>query len=133
MRHESIAHYEADTIVDDVEDPPARSTSPTEAFDVMVMLDDGAWHREMDYRTTACEKPIPHVGNWKRIQTYDGNLCAVCYSPAELARAAEANAAELERLTGEHPKLFTNGELKQDITDWLTGAPPRRKPKKDKP
>ncbi len=135
MRHESHAHYEADTSVEDVEDLPARSTPPTEAFDVQIALDDGAWHREMDYKVSACGQPIPALGQYKRIQRYEGNLCPICYTPDELARAAEANARELEHLTGPHTPLYTNGGLEKSAKDWLADVPqPRRRPttKKDK-
>lgn len=76
------------------------STAPTEDFDMQVMLDDGFFHREMDHTTTACDKPIPHLGQWRRIQQYIGNLCIDgCYSRPELARAARANAKLMEELT----------------------------------
>jgi len=86
LRDDSTARdYDADVGV--------SVTAPTEDFDMQVMLDDGFFHREMDYQTSACDKPIPHVGNWRRIQKYEGRLCEDgCYSEAELARAHKRNA-----------------------------------------
>lgn len=96
---------------------------------MQVMLDDGYFHREMDHTTTACEQPIPHVGQWRRVKKYDGRLCPHCYSAAEIARAEAANAAELERITGEHVPLTRTGEQAQEIQDWLNEPPkpPRRR------
>jgi len=68
-------------------------TAPTEDIDMQVMLDDGFFHREMDYTTTACDKPIPHVGQWRRNQKYEGPFCEEgCYSKPEIARAKKRNA-----------------------------------------
>jgi hypothetical protein len=129
-RHETI-------VVDDPDVGPVRSTSPTEAFEMQIADDeDGLFHREMDYKTTACGRPIPALGQHRRPQRYEGNLCTACYTPAEIARAAEFNARELEHITGEGKPLYTNGGLEQTAKDWLAEVPPRRSrptTKKDKP
>lgn len=76
--------------VAELDDGPSRSRIETEEFDMRVML-DSLWHREMDHTETACEKPIPHVGQWRVPNAYDGALCDVCYTPAERARAEATN------------------------------------------
>jgi hypothetical protein len=131
MRHESIAYYEPDVTVSDADDPPIRSTPQTEQFDMQVMLDDGFFHREMDYLTSACDQPIPHFGNWKRVQRLQGNLCPICYTPAELARAAATNAAEREQEAADRKPLHRTGEYEKSASDWI--AEPTKPRTKTKP
>lgn len=118
--------YEADGL-------PVRSTSQTEELDMQVMLDDGCFHREMDHTESACEKPIP-LGQWRRPQQYKGELCKDgCYSPAELARAAKANAAELVRVTEErHQSGVYETELERDRKsgEWPTILDPHKPPRR---
>lgn len=81
----------------------AISRAETEDVPVQVMLDDGFFHREMDYKTTACDLPIPALGQWRRSNKYEGNLspdCG-CWTAKEVARAREANEAERKIVTGE--------------------------------
>lgn len=108
----------------------SRAHADTEDFDVQVMLDDGEFHREMDYTTTACDQPIPHVGQWRRIQQYEGNLCKRgCYSAPELARAEEANKRAKEERDA--PILTSVSEAHQKkIDEWMEGVKNAAKPKK---
>ena len=110
----------------------AISRAETEDVAVQVMLDDGFFHREMDYRTTACDLPIPSLGQWRRPNKYDGNLCKRgCWSKVEIERAEAENLRErnLDHVftdTGEHAKLDREtGEAKRPPV-LPSGLPPRK-------
>ncbi len=112
----------------------SRAHADTEDFDMQVMLDDGQFHREMDYTTTACELPIPHVGMWRRIQKYEGNLCVNgCYSAPELRRAKEANEKlTQERHDEETTRFVRTDERERDrkVDEWMEGVKNADKPKR---
>ncbi len=99
--HDALHRYEHDVHV--VDDPEDWHLQLDEGACVQVMLDtDGMFHREMDHQTTACGEPIPHVGQWRRVKKYEGQLCSVCYTPEEIRKATKANdALEAERHTDE--------------------------------
>jgi len=94
---------------------------------MQVMLDsDGLFHREMTYQRTACDQPIPHVGQWRRVKQYDGHeLCPVCYTPAEIEKT-RAFAAEKRRQENEHAapqrtlsSVEAQAEQEAKVIDWV--------------
>jgi YD repeat-containing protein len=96
-----------DTIVVDVDHSPSVLTrTPTEDLTMQVKLDDGAWHREMTWDETACEKPIDRPID-RRPNKYDEKLCTEgCWTKRELLKAQAANdVANEDRATGEVARL----------------------------
>jgi hypothetical protein len=95
MRH---AHYEPDTIIADVEDPPHRTSRRRYAEELtMQVLMQGAWHRRKpNLARTACDQPINSQFSPLRREALIDPLCSVCFTESERQDAAEATAREYE-------------------------------------
>jgi len=91
------SYYVPDTEIADVPwQPPPRAEDEDEV-DMKVMLDDGAWHDELDHTETVCEKPIPG-GGWRvpSKQVEPGAMCTGCFFPSEIRRRDAALAVDAE-------------------------------------
>lgn len=97
--------------VQEEEDEVVIARTATEEVTVQVMLDDGFWHREADWQTTACDLPIRKPID-RRPKRYEGRLCRCgCWSQSELDRAAASNVVDMEeRETGEFDRLEFDDE-----------------------
>jgi hypothetical protein len=82
--------YEPDTVVVDVEDPSPRARVQAEELTMHVMH-GGLWHRRMpDLSATSCDERYHSQFAPLRREELTEPLCRVCFTPAEIERAARA-------------------------------------------
>lgn len=62
----------------------------SEDLAMQVHYDDGYWHRRTrNIEMTACGMPLYRLGQTLRMESYEGPLCRICFTPFELALSAE--------------------------------------------
>jgi hypothetical protein len=95
MRHESIAHYEPDVVVEDEPVPLVRSRTVTDGALTMQVMINGDWHRRTpDLATTACGAPIVSQFSPLRRESLTEPLCEVCFTDFERDKAAKHTERE---------------------------------------
>jgi hypothetical protein len=140
MRHESIAYYEPDVTVSDVEESSQRPSRRRYGEELtMQVYVEGRWHRRTpDLKTTACGKPYHAQFCNPRRESYQGDICRgdedgrnACFTPYELALNDQVTADEHAQEAADRKPLHRTGEYEKSASDWI--AEPTKPRTKTKP